>query len=53
MKDYVYRISEDDTATLRARLIETIRSVADGKLTELVGQLYVVRATRGYHVDVD
>lgn len=50
VKDYVYMLSEGDIATLGARIIETIRSVAKGMLTrtwtELVCQLSMLTWTK-------
>ena len=54
---YVYKNSVDDTATLCAKIIKAIQSVAKGMLTcmwaELVYQLDVTRNTKGSNVEVD
>jgi hypothetical protein len=57
MKDYVYRTSLDGIGTLRARIIEVIRSVLKGMKTrrwaERDYRFDVIRANRISLVEVD
>jgi len=56
VKDYVYQMSMDDVATHHARRMEAIQSMTAGLLTHTWRnqdyQLYMIRTTRGSHVEV-
>lgn len=57
VKDYVGRTSVDDTASLHARIIKSIVKCGKGNVDLYKGRTglsaYVIRATKGYCVEVD